>query len=367
MTEFNEETNRDRPATVPVIPEPMPELPPILLGKATPDVERQVNQFYFSIAQLYEAWLNRRPSRHTRRAYDQDVMNFARSFLRLRWPEQATELLRVSVHQAQAYRLWLADNGAAPKTINRRVSSLSSFYKFLGASAAELRLPIIVPNPAHAQFLPRTTADPVEETQALTTARARQLIALPAGDSVLDHRDRAILKFYVYSAVRLETACRLKVSDFHMDENGATIRITEKGDHRRKIGLNWHAAQAIDEYIKKAELESGPLFRPRLNSRSYKLGTGAIGTGAMYQLLKSYLQRLPRAVVEVERADGTKASKCIYTPHSLRATTATALLEAGVDITKVQELLGHRHITTTQIYDKRRRSVQQSASHDVPI
>ena len=57
----------------------------------------------------------------------------------------------------------------------------------------------------------------------------------------------------------------------------------------------------------------------------------------------------------------------MFTPHPLRATTATLLLDAGVDITKVQELLGHRHITTTQIYDKRRRTRSESASHDVPI
>ena len=53
--------------------------------------------------------------------------------------------------------------------------------------------------------------------------------------------------------------------------------------------------------------------------------------------------------------------------HSLRATTATLLFDAGVDIRKVQELLGHRHITTTQIYDKRRRTTKESASQDVPI
>ncbi len=57
----------------------------------------------------------------------------------------------------------------------------------------------------------------------------------------------------------------------------------------------------------------------------------------------------------------------IYSTHSLRATTATLLLDAGVDIRKVQELLGHRHITTTQIYDKRRRTTKESASHDIPI
>ena len=140
------------------LPVPLRDLPPILLGKATPEVQQQVQSFCFSIAQLYESWLNRRPSRHTRRAYDQDIMAFARGFLGLRWPEEAHELLRVSVHQAQAYRDRLAGQGAAPKTINRRISSLSSFYKYLGAAAAELRLPIIVPNPAHAQFLPRSAA-----------------------------------------------------------------------------------------------------------------------------------------------------------------------------------------------------------------
>jgi site-specific recombinase XerD len=73
--------------------------------------------------------------------------------------------------------------------------------------------------------------------------------------------------------------------------------------------------------------------------------------------------------VEITTKDGEKkkVSRCIYTPHSLRATTATLLLDAGVDIIKVKELLGHRHVTTTQIYDKRRRTTKEGASHDVPI
>jgi site-specific recombinase XerD len=343
------------------------ELPPILAGKVTPEVEAQVRSFVFSVAAIYETWLGRRQSAHTRRAYDQDVMHFVRRYLKLDWPDRADELLRVSVQTVQAYRDWLVAENAAPKTINRRISSLSSFYKYLGAAAAELRLPIIVPNPAHSQFIPRGGSDPVVETQALSTARARQLLGFVAGDSVIDCRDRAILKFYLYSGARLAAGCRLTVNDFHEDELGATIRIAEKGDRRRKIGLHFTAAQAIHEYIDKAGLTSGPLFRPRKNSRSEELSGRAFGTAAMYQLLLTYLARLPKAMEAVEQPDGTVEKRCLYTPHSLRATAATLLLEAGVDICKVQELLGHRHVTTTQIYDKRRRRAQDGASHDIPL
>jgi len=69
----------------------------------------------------------------------------------------------------------------------------------------------------------------------------------------------------------------------------------------------------------------------------------------------------------MQRDDGTIIQQCLYTPHSLRATTATILLDAGVDIRAVQELLGHKNVTTTQIYDKRRRSTKESASHDLPL
>jgi integrase len=62
-----------------------------------------------------------------------------------------------------------------------------------------------------------------------------------------------------------------------------------------------------------------------------------------------------------------KDGACIFSTHSLRATTATLLLDADIDIRKVQELLGYHHTTTTQICDKRRRTIKESASHDVLI
>lgn len=341
-------------------------LPPILLGSATAQNRKRVDQFLFSVGTIFEAWVSRRKSEHTRRAYRGDVMAFVQ-FMNWKWPEDSVELLSASILDVQSFKDWMVGEGAAPKTINRRISSLSSFYKFLAGAAAELRLPITVPNPAHAQFISREASDPVEETRALSAARARQLVGMPAGESIVDCRDRAILKFYLYSGARIATGCRLNVNDLHVDGDEATIRFQLKGGRIKTKGLHYQAAQAIQEYIERAEIESGPLFRPRTSSKGDSLADRRLTERSMNRLLMAYLERLPGAIQDVELLSGDRARRCVYSPHSLRATTATLLLDSGVGIESVQELLDHKHITTTQIYDKRRRSVRDSASHKVPI
>jgi len=340
-----------------VLSAPIDELPPVLAGHLSPQIRARAESFYGGVAEMFERWVARRPSPHTQRAYRRDVLSFI-DFLDIGWPQQAFRLLLASVGDVQRWRDTMMAETKAPKTLNRRISSLSSFYKYLAGSAAELRLPINVPNPAHAQFIARESSDPLEGTRALTATRARQLMGLPAGDDVLDFRDRAILKTYLYTGVRLATACRLRVKDFHQDDEQATLTINEKGNKHRTIGIHFAAAEAISEYLKKAGLDSGPIFRARRAPHSMELGEKLMSEASMYRVIAGYVEKLPGAIKEGER---------LYSTHSLRATTATLLLDAGVDIRKVQELLGHRHITTTQIYDKRRRTTKESASHDVPI
>ncbi len=346
---------------------PLPEalLPPVVAA-APADQRRRVEEFFGRLVELFESWVSRRASRHTRRAYRDDVMAFVR-FLGLVWPEQAAGLLTVSIRDVLEFREELLAREAAPKTISRRIASLSSFYKYLGGAAAELRLPVIVPNPAHSQFVSRQSADARRETRALPAAQARQLLELPCGDSLADFRDRAILRTYLYSGIRLGTGCRLDVSDFQEDARDATLRVQEKGGRRRTIGLHLGAALALSEYIRRAGLNSGPLFRPLAGPNGDRLADRFLEASSMYRIVLGYLKRLPGAVREERRPDGSVRLRCIYTPHSLRATTATLLLNAGVDIRKVQDLLGHRHITTTQIYDKRRYGTAESASHLLEI
>ena len=337
-------------------------MPPILAGQSTKAMEHRVERFYFSVGAIFEAWVQRRPSPHTQRAYRQDLQSLV-VHLKLEWPKDSTEMLAVSVADVMAWRDSLEFGGMAPKTVSRRISSVSSFYKYLQAVAAEMRLPNVVPNPAHAQFIGRSSQDPVDETKALTATRARQLMGLPQGDDLIAFRDRAILRFCLYAGVRIGTVCRTRVQDFHVEGDEATIRVAEKGDKRRTIGLHFAAAEAIGEYCKKAQIESGPLFRPRSGPRSHGLANRHMTETAMYLLIMKYLEQLPGSM----RSEEHGRRRCLYSPHSLRATTATLLLDASVDIRKVQELLGHRHVTTTQVYDKRRKTTKESASHDVPI
>jgi hypothetical protein len=126
--------------TQPAPIENQPTLPAILAGSFTPAIRQRVNEFFFSIASCFESWVARRQSPHTQRAYREDVMAFVK-FMGLRWPDLATELLRVSIKDVQAFRNQLLAQNAAPKTLNRRISSLSSFYKYLAAPRPSCAFP----------------------------------------------------------------------------------------------------------------------------------------------------------------------------------------------------------------------------------
>ena len=356
------------------------ELPPILHGHETPEIHKRVEKFYLSIAEMFEAWLKRRKSPHTRRAYRRDVMDFI-EFIDIPWPQLADDgklvgqddswrLLQVTVQQVQSWRDYSdEERNLAPLTLNRRLSSLSGFYRYIREAAAHLRLPITVPNPAHSQFIGRESQDPVNPTEAISATRVRQLFALPDGEDVTAYRDRAILKFYIYSGARIRTGCLLHVADFLYDEEDPKMKLQEKGrgKSKRTIGINQIAADAILEYIEVAGLTKGPLFRARRSPRSKELSDRRMATKTMYLVVGGYLARLPGAMKEIENEDGSLETRCIYTTHTLRATAATLLLDSGEDIRDVQKLLGHKHVTVTQGYDKRRKGTKQSASHRLVI
>lgn len=128
----------------------------------------------------------------------------------------------------------------------------------------------------------------------------------------------------------------------------------------RRLGIHAHCAESIRDYIATVRLTiGGPLFRARTSSRSAKLSEGAISQASMYRALLSYLAQLPQST--------DSQGRCKFSPHSLRATTATLLDEANIPLKRIQELLGHKDIRVTQQYIKELRDTRKSASHDVPL
>src|SRR5213080_3394769 len=162
--------------------------PPVLGGNVTGAVRRRVEDLLFSLASCFEIWVTRRQS------------------------------LRIlaTIKVVHAFRDDLVTRDAAPKTLNRRISSVSSFYKHLGAAAGELRLPITVPNPAHAQFIARQSTSPGREQGPLGNpgAPGHGHACRPQCSRIPRSRAPDI---FLYSGARLSTACQLKVSDFHQD------------------------------------------------------------------------------------------------------------------------------------------------------
>ena len=195
-------------------------------------------------------------------------------------------------------------------------------------------------------------------------------MAMPEGDDVIALRDRAILKFYYLSGARIAVGCTLKVSDFNDQGDVATYRAKIKGGRIRTKGLNIVAAQAIREYIDKAEISHGPLFRSKRRGRSKEpqLSGDRMDESTMYRVLMSYLRCLPGAMVEKEvecnNGEEKRVMRCRYHPHVLRATFAT-LNPASLE--DIQEQLDHRNIQTTRGYRKKKMSVALSASHEAPL
>ncbi len=326
-------------------------LPPILQGRQTAEVEVLTHQFFSGLEQLFETWVQRRSSKQTQRAYRRDIMAFV-EWMGWQWPRDAVRFLSVSVSQVQQYRTYCADH-YAPKTVNRRLCSLSAWYKFLGAAAAEIRLPVQVPNPAHAQFVPRGRADAEKPTKELGVGAVRKLLALVEDDDPVAWRDRAMLYLFFFSGARIGAIAALQVEDFHHDpEGGSELLLHEKGGVIRQIGFHQTGADVVREYVQRCGLEDGPLLRRSAAPRSRDLGLAGLSVTSIRKRLKGLYVEL----------DGGER----FTPHSARATVATLLLDGGTDLAKVQELLGHRSIETTREYDKRRMGKRQSASHELP-
>lgn len=258
-------------------------------------------------------------SARTDEAYLRDLARFA-TFARLKG---ASAPSNVGARTLREYVYHLKDLGLAPSSIRRNVSAVRSYFRFMLDEGHLVRDPSErLETPKRWRTLP----------EVLTVQEVESLIAAPSLDEPLAFRDRAMLELAYGAGLRVSEWITVGVRDVLMDER--LVRVFGKGGKERVVPIGRKAIGAIAIYTRelRPKIERGKgkgiLF---LNSKGEPLSR----MGA-WKILRKY----------VDQAGITKR----VSPHTLRHSFATHLLEGGADLRAVQEMLGHADIATTQIY-----------------
>ncbi len=267
--------------------------------------------------------LEKNASAHTVKSYREDLVQ-ALEFFRGRLGGAGTQPAHLNTRLLRAHLAWLHEQGYARSTIARRLAAVRSWCRFL------CRQGVLVNNPADGLRGPRQDKKLPHFVSREDMAR---LLAAPPADLPLGVRDRAILETLYSAGVRVSELTGLNLTDVDLDDGLATVR--GKGKRERLALLGPQAVDALRLWLEQRVALAGPRAAKQpalfLNRRGTRLSSRSVG-----RLLEKYLAQAgldPRT-----------------SPHTLRHSFATHLLDAGADIRSVQELLGHRSLGTTQIY-----------------
>ncbi|MBL8979858.1 MAG: site-specific tyrosine recombinase XerD [Gemmatimonadetes bacterium] len=251
--------------------------------------------------------------------YLRDLTRFAT------WLDQrgVTDPGRVTRKQLREFVFALKDLGLATASIRRQVSAVRTYYGFLlGEGRVELDPSDRLELPRRGRTLPGT----------LSVAEVEAMLAAPAADSPLAWRDRALLELGYGAGLRVSELCGLTLPDLALSEG--LVRVLGKGSKERLVPIGRNVIGSVSVYLHQArsQLDRGKSReRLLLNVRGEPLSrVGAWGI-----------------VKRCARLGGIRKR---VTPHTLRHTFATHLLEGGADLRAVQEMLGHADLSTTQIY-----------------
>lgn len=265
-------------------------------------------------------------SNHTREAYRRDLIQFALFLRSRRRPEQPQDISKQDIISFLAEQL---DRGISQATAARRLSSLKTFYKFLILEGHCHHNPTVdLETPKIKRKLPAV----------LTIEEVDKLLEQPRVILPLGLRDRAMLELMYGTGVRVSELLSLKIEDINL--TAGFLRCLGKGRKERIIPVNQASIAWVQRYLARGRSQ---LIRTSGERTLFLNAHGrSLSRQGFFKILQNY----------AEQAELTKE----VTPHTLRHSFATHLLENGADLRSVQEMLGHADISTTQIYTHLTRS-----------
>jgi tyrosine recombinase XerC len=265
--------------------------------------------------------IERNYSAHTILSYETDLLGLVQ-FLRQKGIESFDEVRKESLRR---YIGFLLDNGLSQRSVARKIASVRSLFKYLR------RQKVIEGNPALVLITPKTGKRlPV----FLDENSVQQLIASPGTATTNGKRDTAILELFYSTGMRLSELIGLNVSDLLATEG--VIKVRGKGRKERIVPVGRKALEAVKDYLQgngdrsmeHRRADDRPLFVMKEGRRMYPQAVG--------RMVKKYIGK----VSEIEKKS----------PHVLRHSFATHMLNRGADLRAVKELLGHESLSTTQVY-----------------
>ncbi|MEE2858155.1 MAG: tyrosine-type recombinase/integrase [Candidatus Neomarinimicrobiota bacterium] len=263
-------------------------------------------------------------SEHTIRSYSIDLDDFS-IFCKNHVDKEFKKIKKSNI---QAYLRYLSKRGLSAKTVARRLASIKSLYKFL------LKNNIVDTNIALSL---KTPIIPKKLPHYLSLEEARKILTLPVGENEAAIRDRLVLELFYATGVRISELVMITFKDIRFEEG--FINVMGKGDKGRFVIIGKKVRRTLKKYIKllvDRDMYGEDLFLfPAL--RKNKNGIrGHISQRTIFNIVKKYMRKV---------SDDEKLS-----PHSLRHTFATHMLNNGADIIAIKDLLGHSSLSSTQVY-----------------
>jgi len=283
--------------------------------------------------------LNRNASPHTVAAYDSDLSQFL-AFTASHHRKKSSELQPTDV-DLSAVRAFMADlyrQGQARASVSRKLSALRTFARYMRREGWIEGDPVaLAVSPKKEQKVPAH----------LSVDEMSTLLATPDASEPLGCRDKAILELFYASGLRLSELVGLDVEDVNL--SARMVRVMGKGAKERIVPFNDATRQAIGAWLK----DGAALRNPKSQAPNPKSQTAKSAKSSRDPLFVNFRgSRLTGRSVQriVARYVGLCSTRFGISPHALRHSFATHLLERGADLRAIQELLGHVALSTTQRY-----------------
>lgn len=219
------------------------------------------------------------------------------------------------------YLAYLKEKNLSKVSIARKIAAIRSFFRFL------CREGYVKTNPATSLSIPKREK---HLPKFLDENEVVKLIESPKGDNISAFRDRAILETLYSTGIRVSELVGLDVED--VDHIGGVIKVYGKGKKERIVPIGERALQSIREYLNKLKHEGAKETKVLFLNKSGE----RITDRSIRRAIEKYIKKT--------------SIKEKISPHTLRHSFATHLLDHGADLRSVQELLGHANLSTTQIY-----------------